>query len=63
MSLDHARVSRFQSILAEAGIDAYFACNPISMGYLTGFFEDPLTGGVIALAAAALAWKRLPEAA
>ena len=41
MSLDHARVSRFQSILAEAGIDAYFACNPISMGYLTGFFEDP----------------------
>ena len=22
-------------------MDAYFACTPVSMGYLTGFFEDP----------------------
>jgi Xaa-Pro aminopeptidase len=28
-------------ILAEAGIDAYFACTPVSMGYLADFFEDP----------------------
>jgi Xaa-Pro aminopeptidase len=41
MSLDQARLQRFQQILADAGIDAYFACTPVSMGYLTGFFENP----------------------
>jgi len=41
MSLDQPRLQRFQKILADAGIDAYFACTPVSMGYLTGFFEDP----------------------
>lgn len=41
MSLDQARLQRFQKILSDAGIDAYFACTPVSMGYLTGFFEDP----------------------
>src|SRR5688500_3605538 len=41
MSLNQARVNRLQQILGEAGVDAYFACTPVSMGYLTGFFEDP----------------------
>jgi Xaa-Pro aminopeptidase len=41
MPLDQARLSRFQQIISDAGIDAYFACTPVSMGYLTGFFEDP----------------------
>jgi Xaa-Pro aminopeptidase len=41
MSLNQARVNRLQQILSEAGIDAYFACTPVSMGYLTGFFENP----------------------
>ena len=41
MSLNQARVNRLQQILGEAGIDAYFACTPVSMGYLTGFFENP----------------------
>lgn len=41
MSLNRARLDRFQKILADAGIDAYFACTPISMGYLAEFFESP----------------------
>ncbi len=41
MPLDQSRLNRFQQILADAGIDAYFACTPVSMGYLSGFFEDP----------------------
>src|SRR5688572_31235908 len=41
MSLNQARVNRLQQILGEAGVDAYFACTPVSMGYLTGFFEAP----------------------
>jgi len=41
MSVDQSRLQRFQRILADAGLDAYFACTPVSMGYLTGFFEDP----------------------
>ncbi|MEO7453574.1 MAG: Xaa-Pro peptidase family protein [Fimbriimonadales bacterium] len=41
MSLNQSRVSRLQSILADAGIDAYLACTSVSMGYLTEFFETP----------------------
>ncbi|MDQ2986933.1 MAG: aminopeptidase P family N-terminal domain-containing protein, partial [Armatimonadota bacterium] len=41
MSLNRARLGRFQKILSDAGIDAYFACTPVSMGYLAEFFESP----------------------
>jgi Xaa-Pro aminopeptidase len=38
-SLSEARVKRLAARLRDAGFDAYFAASPISMGYLTGFFE------------------------
>ena len=41
MPLNQERLARFQAILTDAGIDAFFASTPVSMGYLTGFFENP----------------------
>lgn len=33
------RVTRFAAVLAEEGIDAFFACSPVTMGYLMGYAE------------------------
>src|SRR5438477_10975414 len=38
-SLNNERLRRFQSLLSQHGLDCYFACTPISMGYLAKFFE------------------------
>lgn len=37
--LDQERLSRFQRLLLDHGLDCYIACTPISMGYLASFFE------------------------
>lgn len=36
-----SRTAELAIVLEREGLDAYFACRPISMGYLDGFWEDP----------------------
>ena len=39
--MDLTRINKLAAWLNEDGVDAYFACRPVTMGYLAGFWEDP----------------------
>ena len=38
--MPNTKIQQFAQILADSGVDAFFAQTPVTMGYLSGFFED-----------------------
>ena len=38
--MPNTKIQQFAQILADSGVDAFFAQTPVTMGYMSGFFED-----------------------